>query len=154
MTKYLLIVVALLTCHCGDPPMGVVVDVESRNDAISAAVVIPKLIDETGGYVDLPFESISTIYSRPDYQYANRGMHRYSGKTITVVLTIGDDPDSIVVDSVQPRSHTLDMFTLYVGGNISDNGYYQNKPPLRTIYLPSYQDTLYIYLEVGNTSFM
>jgi hypothetical protein len=80
-------------------------------------------------------------------------MYRYSGKTVTVVLKIGDDVDSIVVDSVQPRRHTLDLFTLYVGGNISDSGYYQNRPPLRTIDLPSHQDTLYIYLEVGDTSY-
>ncbi len=46
------------------------------------------------------------------------------------------------------------MFTLYVGGDISDDGYYQGVPPERTLYLSSLQDTLYIYVESADTRYL
>jgi hypothetical protein len=81
-------------------------------------------------------------------------MYQYSGQTIAAAVTIGDAPDIIVVASVQPKQRNLDVIAVYFGGSISDDGYHRDVPPTRSIYLPSYQDTLFIYVESLDTSWM
>jgi hypothetical protein len=155
VARCFLLLAALLACGgCGTPDVGIVVDIDSRIESVPAATVIPGLVDSSDGGVDLPFEGVDNIYSRPNYQYANRKMHRYSGQTITLFLTIGDDANRVVVATVEPRHANLDIFTIHVGGTISDDGYHRNDPPDRTIYLPSLQDTIYIYADSADTRYL
>jgi hypothetical protein len=133
VARCFLLLAALLACGgCGTPDVGIVVDIDSRIESVPAATVIPGLVDSSDGGVDLPFEGVDNIYSRPNYQYANRKMHRYSGQTITLFLTIGDDANRVVVATVEPRHANLDIFTMATTGTTRRIAP-STSPPCRTL---------------------
>ena len=122
--------------------MGIVVVVGSDSASVPLAQLVPKLFDEAGANVELPFEGFNSPPSGTGYQYASREMYRYSGKTLSLFLTSGDDSDRVEVANVKPRRHTLDIFSLDLGGSCSSD---------RTINLSSYQGRLCVDVESSDT---
>ena len=144
MRRHLLILMLLLVSPgCGEPPMGIVVIVSSDSTSVPLDRIVPRLFDEAGANVELPFECFNSPPSQTGYQYANREMYQYSGRTISLFLTSGDDSDRVEVASVNPKERNLDIFNLYLGGSC---------PSESTINLSSYQGSLCTTARSADTS--
>lgn len=153
-------IVLLVFTACGEPPMGISVDVISENaarianggtgDCAPAAELVPKLVDETGANVDLSFESDYMVDTEHHYRYENRAMYQYSGKTVRVVLTNGDDVRGVVMATSKPRKHNIDIVDLLLAAGCPSVSC--SSSDTTGVSFPSYQGSICVFTRTVDTS--